>query len=363
MGCMETMQLTLPAFGKLELGRTTLDLPPGLEFKDWKELGRRLGELRQSAMFWVGDWWIYGEHAYGDRRALVEADDWQGPSFETCKNAGSVCRAFSERSRRRDRLTFSHHAAVAALPPEQQNRLLDWAEETIAATGKPRPVSQLREFARRQRLSGGLIGNVLPPGALPVGEAKPLLSESSLAVIEAIGKQPSPPPAGGEPQPLTPVVVQENRPPRTISLLVSEPAPLVAPVELVARAGAKPPPTAEITAPQFTVPVGPSRPAPVEPDLAAAKSLRGALIYFTWSAESQIDLQAAGRGLSMDEREKVRQQLQTAAQSWGSIFSTSPLSSRRSNSCPGVWQFNGPPTVARFLATRSSTTQQLMPQS
>ena len=95
-------------------------------------------------------------------------------------------------------------------------------------------------------LSGGLIGNVLPPGALPVGEAKPLLSESSLAVIEAIGKQPSPPPAGGEPQPLTPVVVQENRPPRTISLLVSEPAPLVAPVELVARAGAKPPPTAEL---------------------------------------------------------------------------------------------------------------------
>ena len=207
---METIQLTLPAFGKLELGRTTLDLPPGLEFKDWKELGRRLGELRQSAMFWVGDWWIYGEHAYGDRRALVEADDWQGPSFETCKNAGSVCRAFSERSRRRDRLTFSHHAAVAALPPEQQNRLLDWAEETIAATGKPRPVSQLREFARRQKLSGGLIGNVLPPGALPVGEAKPLLSEFSLAVIEAIGKQPSPPPAGGEPQPLTPVVVQEN---------------------------------------------------------------------------------------------------------------------------------------------------------
>ena len=62
------------------------------------------------------------------------------------------------------------------------------------------------------------------------------------------------------------------------------------------------------------MPAEPSWHAPVEPDLAAAKSLRGALIYFTWSAESQIDLLAAGRGLSMDEREKVRQQLQTAAQ-------------------------------------------------
>ena len=129
----------------------------------------------------------------------------------------------------------------AARTAEQAARL---GRRNYCRDRQPRPVSQSREFARRQRLSGGLIGNVLPPGALPVGEAKPLLSESSLAVIEAIGKQPSPPPAGGEPQPLTPVVVQENRPPRTISLLVSEPAPLVAPVELVARAGAKPPPTA-----------------------------------------------------------------------------------------------------------------------
>jgi hypothetical protein len=59
-------------------------------------------------------------------------------------------------SRRRENLSFSHHAAVAALSPEEQDRLLDWAEEGIAINGRPRPRYELRakvaEFKRTEDL-------------------------------------------------------------------------------------------------------------------------------------------------------------------------------------------------------------------
>ena len=52
-------------------------------------------------MWWSGNWWAFGEHRYGERKAIVTAEDWEGPSYQTCKDAAMVCRAY-ERSRRRD---------------------------------------------------------------------------------------------------------------------------------------------------------------------------------------------------------------------------------------------------------------------
>jgi hypothetical protein len=68
-------------------------------------------------------------------------------------------------SRRRDALSFSHHAEVASLEPDAADKLLRWAEEPIAQTGKPRPVIELREAARRQRLVGDSTQLMPVPGA------------------------------------------------------------------------------------------------------------------------------------------------------------------------------------------------------
>jgi hypothetical protein len=58
----------------------------------------------------------------GERKAIVKAEDWEGPKFEVCANMASVCRAFPlESSRRHELLSFGHHKEVAALPPEQQD--------------------------------------------------------------------------------------------------------------------------------------------------------------------------------------------------------------------------------------------------
>ena len=85
-----------------------------------------------------------------ERKAIVEAEDWEGPSYEAAMNAASVCRKF-ETSRQREDLTFKHHAEVAALPPDEADALLDWCE----ATSKPRSTRELRGEIHRRRVKIG----------------------------------------------------------------------------------------------------------------------------------------------------------------------------------------------------------------
>jgi N6-adenosine-specific RNA methylase IME4 len=115
-----------------------------------------LGKVNRSVSWWLGDWWVYGEHRYGERKAIVESEDWEGPTFDVCKNTASVCRAFDERSRRHDLLSFKHHAEVAGLPPDEADRALNWCEETFAETGKPRSTVELRRHVNQKKsIAGG----------------------------------------------------------------------------------------------------------------------------------------------------------------------------------------------------------------
>lgn len=125
----------LPRSGSLT--KTGWTLPVGLTEQDWQGAGLALAKVEGAMSWWLGDWWAYGEHQYGERKALVESDAWEGPAFETCRNAASVCRAF-ETSRRRDVLSFTHHRECAGLPPEEADRVLDWAEETRASVKSTR---------------------------------------------------------------------------------------------------------------------------------------------------------------------------------------------------------------------------------
>ena len=124
----------------LTAGKISLDLPPNLPFDEWREIGAQLRRARARLAWLIGDWWAYGEHKDGDRKALVESEDWDGPQFQTCMNTAAICRAFSDTSRRRENLSFKHHAEVASLPEAEADRLLDWCEEPLQQTGRPRPI-------------------------------------------------------------------------------------------------------------------------------------------------------------------------------------------------------------------------------
>jgi hypothetical protein len=96
---------------------TDLILPDNMSEADWRKAGVILGGLDRTLTWAIGDWWQFG-HRYGDRKAIVTAKDWQGVSYESCMNAASVARKFPT-SRRREVLSFDHHAAVASLPAKQ----------------------------------------------------------------------------------------------------------------------------------------------------------------------------------------------------------------------------------------------------
>jgi hypothetical protein len=50
-----------------EVTQTGLVLPKGMAFDVWLECGRVLVRAETSTQWWLGDWWAYGEHEYGDR--------------------------------------------------------------------------------------------------------------------------------------------------------------------------------------------------------------------------------------------------------------------------------------------------------
>ena len=80
--------------------------------------------------WWVGDWWIFG-HKCGDRTKQLKSEDWDGPASDTCVHAGTTCRAFKSRRRRR-LLPFKHHAVLSSLKdPELADELLDWCEAPL----------------------------------------------------------------------------------------------------------------------------------------------------------------------------------------------------------------------------------------
>lgn len=113
-----------------ELTPTGLILPDDLGVEQWQEIGLALGHAKGGLMWAIGDWWAFGEHRYGERAAIVRNDEWEGPAFQTCMNAASICRAF-ETSRRREVVSYATHQEIASIDDEEwRSKILDWVEET-----------------------------------------------------------------------------------------------------------------------------------------------------------------------------------------------------------------------------------------
>jgi len=104
----------------------SLSLPESMTFEQWEEVGAELANRARKLNWWIGDWWAAGHHRYGERARLA-ARGLFGKEFKTLANIASVCRAF-EPSRRREGLSWSHHAEAAALSPNAADMLLDLAE-------------------------------------------------------------------------------------------------------------------------------------------------------------------------------------------------------------------------------------------
>jgi hypothetical protein len=124
-----------------EVSPVGLKLPKGLFFEQWETIVAQLLMVTRACMWWWGDALAYGERKYGAmyKQALARADY----DYQTLRDAVWVSGRF-ELSRRRDKLSWSHHREVAALEPQQQDALLDQAEtEKMTRDELRRAVRQL----------------------------------------------------------------------------------------------------------------------------------------------------------------------------------------------------------------------------
>jgi hypothetical protein len=114
-----------------------IDWPVNMTFEQWDDLGLAVCEARDCTGWWIGDWLLFGEATFGETYAQARA--LTGRSYGGLRNLSYVARHVP-RSRRCESLSWSHHAVVAPLEPEEQIAWLDraeaggWSVDLLAST-------------------------------------------------------------------------------------------------------------------------------------------------------------------------------------------------------------------------------------
>ncbi|WP_328618768.1 LmbU family transcriptional regulator [Actinokineospora pegani] len=108
------------------ISRVGLHIPPSLTYTGWERTGAQLARIFDSSAWCLGDWLVCGQENYADR--YVRAVEAAGLDYQTLRNYAWVARRFPL-ERRRELLSFQHHAEVASLVPGEQDRWLDRAEK------------------------------------------------------------------------------------------------------------------------------------------------------------------------------------------------------------------------------------------
>lgn len=109
-----------------QLSETGYTLPEGLSIGRWLGIGETLHRMERSVMWWLGDWWNYGERRYGEmasQTAKSKVEDATGHTFDTVRVAGYVAERFQFESRLSN-VPWSYHQAVAPLDDDDAAALL-----------------------------------------------------------------------------------------------------------------------------------------------------------------------------------------------------------------------------------------------
>ena len=129
---------------------------PHMPIEQAAAVGRLLGKMDSSVKFAIGDWLLFTEQVYPEEWSqLVEV---LGLSEDRRREYMRVSERVP-RSRRREKIDWSHHRAVAALPPPEQKEWLKRAEvehlshhalRDALRDGKPRPAKRACQCCGRE---------------------------------------------------------------------------------------------------------------------------------------------------------------------------------------------------------------------
>jgi hypothetical protein len=110
----------------VELTRVGWTPSADIGLDEWSALGRRFGEIGRCSQWWLGDWIRYGNARFGERYS--RAVKLTGYDAQSLMNMVYVASRF-EIYRRRESLSWSHHATLAALEVAEQEHWLTRASE------------------------------------------------------------------------------------------------------------------------------------------------------------------------------------------------------------------------------------------
>lgn len=144
-----------------------------MEYHDWIFEGRRIGAMGRGSPWWVGDWLLYGTARWGERYA--EAVKITGYESKSLRNMRYVASRF-DLSLRRDSLSWSHHALLAALDAEEQ---VGWLDRAVA---DKLSVDDLRVELRAARRGGY-------SGSKPVEDSQGASKQSATLVCPECGHE------------------------------------------------------------------------------------------------------------------------------------------------------------------------------
>lgn len=179
------------SYGRATLTPTSLTLPQDATVDEWEQIGQALGSVQGAIQWWIADFVLTGEQQYGVKyeRAMALT----GLEYKTLANMVSVARKF-ESSRRRENLSFAHHAAVAGLAQEEQEALLDTAAAKSLSVAKLKqamrgdPVKMTKNL-RTFRRSFTSIWKVLKAGEMPSREQVEELAKWVEALKQEVGHE------------------------------------------------------------------------------------------------------------------------------------------------------------------------------
>jgi hypothetical protein len=94
---------------------------------DWLEVGKLLTGMESSLNWWIGDWLVFGEHAYREKYSQAESVTKHRQDY--LKSCNFVSSKVPPENRIQG-LSWSHHREVAAIPHDQQKKWLEKALES-----------------------------------------------------------------------------------------------------------------------------------------------------------------------------------------------------------------------------------------
>ncbi len=106
-----------PARAVAELTRVGWTPRANLGLDEWSAFGRRFGEIGRCSQWWLGDWIHYGNAKFGERYS--RAAKLTGYDVQSLMNMVYVASRFAI-YRRRENLSWSHHATVASFDVASQ---------------------------------------------------------------------------------------------------------------------------------------------------------------------------------------------------------------------------------------------------